>query len=364
MKPTLTYLPLEPYKARYTELLSCPGGWVEKAFAPRFEVERIEPQEQVAALQINSGRVLDTHNRPLWAMGQISQVLRSPSIARLIYLDDFFHPGVESLPYSNPNHSLFAFCWAQSFDAFDFTREMVHWMRPYEVMMLNLCTKVYVASPLLADLIVTAVPNADTKVEVVGLPFDSKNVASITDTEFAPEPVDVVFASRFDKEKHPSFFLDLVESMPDVSFAICTGHPELKGNDYAAVARAKSMAEKQGNLRIYADLTKGQYYNVLRGATVQFNCSLQDWVSFTLLEALTFKCLPCYPNFRDFPYVFMEAPECMYSPGNLAEARDRVGHLLNDPPNPKLDAALRRILDLHDGTLTRIADSILASLDT
>jgi hypothetical protein len=34
---SLTYIPLEPYKQRYTEQLSVADGWAEKAFSKKFK---------------------------------------------------------------------------------------------------------------------------------------------------------------------------------------------------------------------------------------------------------------------------------------------------------------------------------------
>lgn len=356
MKPTLTYLPLESYQARYTELMSCRKGWVDQAFAEKFAVTRVEP-EQAPVTVIQSGSVLDSVQRPIWALHQVAQLLENTTGGR-VYFDDFFHPGISALPYTGRDYQAYAFCWAQSFDRYDFTRPMVSWMRPYEAMAMAIYRKVFVASPMLADLITTVFPDAETQVEVVGLPFNSKDVAKRFDPSFHPGPHDVVFSSRFDKEKRPNFFLDLVELLPNYSFAVCTGHETLKGNDYTAVARANHLVDK-GRLTIYAGLTKPQYYSVLKATKVQFNCSLQDWVAFTLLEAITHGCLPVYPAFRDFPGVFERAPSCLYAPSSQADAADViVGHLQQGATN-ETKKELRAIVEYHDNTLARISDRML-----
>lgn len=68
----------------------------------------------------------------------------------------------------------------------------------------------------------------------------------------------------------------------------------------------------QGLLRIEEDLSKSQYYHWLARAKIQLSTSLQDWVSFCLLEAVTFNCYPLYPNFRSFPEAFGPLADQLY----------------------------------------------------
>lgn len=355
-KQNLAYLPLEPYQARYTELMSGKDGWTTKALSPQFNLKRIEPAEGSASTVIKSGRVLDSVNRPIWALEQIKQTLLQYPAGK-IFLEDFFTPGVEALPYSGNPYQLYSFCWAQSFDRYDFTREMP-WMRAYESMMLSFARITFVASPILQDLILTVFPSLTEKeVQFVGLPFNSSEVRKLFDPSMQPDEVDVVYSSRFDKEKNSMFFLDVVESMPDVKFAICTGHPQLQGTDFASVARAKAITSRPSNLTIYENLTKAEYYSILKASKVQFNCSLQDWVSFTLLEALTHGCLPCYPRRRDFVSVFEDASDYLYSPCDSIDAMDLIKELLASERKAHAPKLLP-ILEFHDGTYDRIAKAI------
>lgn len=353
MKSKLVHLPLEPLQARYTELLN---SWENTAFSENYDVIPIVPAGEPITV-ISNGSVLDSVNRPIWAMEQTVALLKS-QVAGQVYFSDFFHPGLEALPYTGRDYRAYSFCWAQSFDRFDFTRKMIGWMRPYEAMGFGIYRKVFVASRLLQDLIITTFPGlTEEEVVFVGLPFNSEDVAARFDTSFQPGPYDVVYSSRFDTEKDPALFLDLVEMMPSHSFAICTGHPDLKGNDYAQVARAKMLADR-GKLTIHADLTKAEYYSVLKASKVQFNSSKQDWVSFTLLEAITHGCIPIYPNFRDFSGVFAEVPGLLYIPGNRKDASAQVLDAIEHGINPSVRSGLRRIVEFHDGTLNRISDTM------
>ena len=48
-------------------------------------------------------------------------------------------------------------------------------------------------------------------------------------------------------------------------------------------------------------MSKSDYYDLLNRASIQFNSALQDYVSFTLLEASTYMCDVVYPRFKSFP---------------------------------------------------------------
>lgn len=355
MKQKLTHLPLEPLKARYTSHLH---QWEQKAFSRNFDVQQITPQVDGVSIDIMQGRVLDSVNRPRYAMAQIDHLLRNTSGRSYgkLYFSDFYHPGIDALAYSRREFTAYAYCWAQTFDCYDFTRDMVGWMRPWEYMALNIYSKVFVACPELRDLIIAAVPMLDDKIIDVGLPFDSNAVRSVIDPEKAPaEPIHCVYTSRMDMEKNPGMFLSLARHCPEYTFAICTGHNDLYGTDTDAIEYAKQL-EAQGKLKIYRGLDKSEYYAILSRSHVQFNSASQDWISFTLLEALTFGCRPLYPNFRSFPAALNYSPEFLYAPHDLHDAIEHLRYLLE---NPSVDFAYREaVLSKHDSTLSFIADTI------
>lgn len=343
-------VPLEPLKARYTESLT---AWERRAFATAgFTTQEIYPDEPVDS-SINVGEVLDAINRPKWAMRQTLKLLEmAPDIGK-VWFSDFYHPGLDALAYSRSRFEAFSFCWAQTFDQYDFTRKVhLDWMRPWEVMALSTYSGVFVASELLADLIVTALPHAASKIFVVGLPFNSAHVFAQLPKLPTSRAIDVIYTSRFDEEKHPVLFLDLVERNPQWSFAVCTGHSELRGTDTESIQRAKAL-HAQGRLTIHTGCSKADYYSVLSSSKVQFNSARQDWVSFTLLEALTFGCIPCYPMTRSFTEVFAENPEYLYTPGSCPSAEARIERMLDGVMDP---AVSNRILSFHNGTLGRIAE--------
>lgn len=354
IKQPLLCLPLERYRQRYTEHLV---DWEKEAFSKQFAVEQIFPVESGVPFDIVTGEVLDAVRRPIYAMAQISQLLQTKPLPHLgkIYFSDFYTPGLDALAYGRKRFQASSFLWAQTFDKYDFTNQFIHWMRPWEVMAFELYQHVFVASNLLKELIVSALPNVEERVHVVGLPFNSKQVAAQWDESKVPsDEYAVVYTSRWDSEKQPSFFLDLVQSRPDLKFAICTGHEELRGSDHRSVQRALRMVQTESNLSIHAGLSKPEYYAILTRCHVQFNCALQDWVSFTLLEALTHHCWPLYPNHRSFPEALNYDERFLYMPNNLADANEKLNALLDMERGPDL----QYILDHHDQALTNIADII------
>ncbi len=352
---SLIHLPLEPYGSRYTEFLAT---WERQALGKYFTVRSVVPPrdgDTPVVMDIQTGSVLDATQRPLWAMSQVRELLLSAHPDRQkVYCSDFYHPGLDALAYSRRRFSLSAFCWAQTFDRHDFTCLMQNWMRPWEVMAFELYDLVFVASPILKELIVSALPHVEDKVRVVGLPYDSTHVRAQWSAQETPdEEFDVVYSSRWDTEKRPNFFLDLCELRDDLRFVVCTGNPDLKGNDTSAVQRALRL-EEQGKLTIRRHLKKARYFGHLSRSKVQFNCGMQDWVAFTLLDALTFGCQPLYPNHRSFPEALHYSEPNLYRPGSLPDANAKLSRLLQGGAFIQSSAVLAE----HDGSLNRIAQAL------
>jgi hypothetical protein len=156
-------------------------------------------------------------------------------------------------------------------------------------------------------------------------------------------------------EKNPGLFLDLAITFPNKKFAICTGWEELRGTAKDDIERAKRMAAAGKNLSIFTGCTKGRYYAMLSMSKVQFNSGLQDWVSFTLLEALAYGCAPLYPNHRSFPETLLYHEPSLYKPFSVESAAEKFISLV-EIGFPDITRNL--ILDHHSQALTRIADII------
>ena len=134
----LYYLPLEPYAERYTALMSCKDGWAETKFKElNVDFERIDGEK--LGTTIKNGVVLDACGRSHYAMSQLLTLIKKINNNEvqdgdIIYVEDFWHPGIESLFYirqlTNKKFKIGTFIHAQSVDDSDFSYAMKDWMRP------------------------------------------------------------------------------------------------------------------------------------------------------------------------------------------------------------------------------------------
>jgi hypothetical protein len=192
---------------------------------------------------------------------------------------------------------------------------------------------------------------------VSGLAFGKNEVRSRVDNlkPFQDRVMRVGFAARWDQEKSPNFFMDLIEAWnkdstkPKVEFALFSG-AKLKSNDDSYMPRTKDLQDR-GLLTVYEDLEKNDYYALLNDTRVLFNCALQDWVSNTVSEADTLGCNVLYPAYRSFPETFSNDPGRLYIPWSLDDAIAKLSNLIEKP-----HTNLGKISDWTDGCIDRILD--------
>jgi hypothetical protein len=150
--------------------------------------------------------------------------------------------------------------------------------------------------------------------------------------------------------------MDLIErwhanSTIPVEFAVLSGGP-LRSNNPKYLERAAKL-ETEGKLKIYQDLKKDQYYDIVNDSRVLFNCALQDWVSNTVSEADALGCNVLYPAYRSFPETFANDPERMYIPWSLDDAYAKLETLINTPHKNQ-----GKISEWNNGTIDRVIDII------
>ncbi len=372
------YIPLERYSERYTEWLSGENGAVERQLkALKIPFISIRPHNNVTS--IKTGFVLDAQARQEWAFEQTKRLCAMIVNKEIdkddkIFFDDFWHPGMEMIPYTMSLvygcsvqardevwPQMYAFNYAQSVDPNDFTHPWKDWIRDFETAWAYCFKRLFVSCPEHADLMGNhgwSEQAWPVKVSSVGLMYDSESVRRM-----APTPIyqlgkanSVVWSSRWDKEKNPNFFMDLVSEVmkerQDIVFKVCSGFTELKSNDYTLVERAKRLsAEYKKYFHFMIGLPKSIYYRQLQSAKVQFNAADQDWVSFTLLEATTFNCAPLYPDYLSFPAALEFNQDHLYEKGNLQAAKEKLYKLLEAPAQDyswvyrKYEDTLKRILN-------------------
>jgi hypothetical protein len=108
-----------------------------------------------------------------------------------------------------------------------------------------------------------------------------------------------------DKEKNPFFMMEVAEQFlfenPDYVWHVTTSGNSFKSMIPGVVDAMYELSERQPRFKMLSNLTKEEYYTELATAKIQFNSSLQDYVSWTILESTAFGCDVVFPNFRSFP---------------------------------------------------------------
>lgn len=374
----LYYMGLESYEARYTLQLQ---DWNERVFGKRgIDYEIITGEELDNSKAIVTGSVLDAHGRTYYSLSQTMSLIQKMKNGEItsddaIFYEDMFTPGLECLPYimdqSPPEFrpKVYVRFLAQTTDPDDFLiREgMFDWMRKYEEMLDQFVSGIMVASEeFVAHLRIAGIK---APIYVTGLPYGKEEVRDRNDTNI---PLNertnrVGFAARWDDEKQPHFYMDLAEAYykidPTMEFAVFCGHPELKSNDPEYVERAMALQEgNTANFKVYTNLKKNDYYELLADSKVLFNCALQDWVSNTVSEADTFGTLTLYPAYRSFPEVFANNGSHLYVPWSLQDAIEKLQKMVTAIDNNELSQYnIGKISDYQDGTIDRTLDAMMGT---
>ena len=362
------YMGLEPYEGRYTLQLT---DWTERVYKRRGIDYVVVPGTTIDnSKAIVTGQVLDAHGRSYFGMSQMMNLVRMMKAGEItsddvIFFEDMFQPGMESLPYiiqQSPEQyrpKIYLRCLAQAIDPDDFVHVwgMSRWMSLYE-QMCNEIPNVHILAT--NEEMVSHMRIANWRAPIYNISGLSYGKAEVLERVKKIKPFEqrahrVGFAARWDQEKQPGFFMDLIEhwrankTLPQVEFAIFCGGP-LRSNSPIYVNRARLMAEA-GALKIYENLKKNDYYELLNDTRVLFNCALQDWVSNTVSEADTLGCNVLFPAYRSFPETFANDETRMYVPWSGRDAIEKLKTLLSQP-SPKMG----RISDWTDGTIDRMID--------
>ena len=371
----LYYMGLESYEARYTLQLT---EWNRRVFDARgLDVVYVPGLTLDNSQKIVVGQVLDAHGRSYFGMSQMMNLVRlmqqgEVTAQDVIYFEDMFQPGFESLGYiinqvpQEMRPRIFVRCLAQAIDPDDFVHVwgMGKWMMDYERMVNDIVTISGGAVLATNEEMVAHMRIAGWTAPIYnisGLAFGKEEVleriGGVSNIKpFEDRPSRVGFAARFDQEKQPGFFMDLIDMFHDqypvvVEFCIYSGG-ELRSNNPEYVTRARAM-EAAGKLKIYDNISKNEYYAHLNNTRVLFNCALQDWVSNTVSEADTLGCNVLYPAYRSFPETFANDPNRLYIPWSIDDAYHKMQNLLQDPHHN-----MGLISDWNNGTVDRIVDIV------
>lgn len=362
---------LESYKARYTLQLE---EWNRRVFDARgLDVVYVPGLTLDNSQKIVVGQVLDAHGRSYFGMSQMMNLVRlmqqgEVTSEDVIYFEDMFQPGFESLGYiinqvpAEMRPRIYVRCLAQAIDPDDFVHVwgMGKWMDLYEKMVNEIVSISGGAVLATNEEMVMHMKIAGWTAPIYnisGLAFGKsevqERVAAIK--PFSDRKHRVVFSARWDQEKQPDFYMDLIEEWfnrhPEsgVEFAVCSG-AALKSNTDSYMERTRCM-QKRGLLHIYEDLGKNDYYDIVNESRVVFNCALQDWVSNTVSEADALGCNVLYPAYRSFPETFSNDHTRLYIPWSIEDALDKLEKLLKKP-----SPLMGKISNWTDGTVGRVVD--------
>ena len=362
----LFYMGLESYEARYTLQLT---EWNKRVFDRRgLDVVYVPGNTIDDTQSISVGQVLDAHGRSYFGMSQIMnlvQMMRNGECGGedVVYFEDMFQPGIESLPYimdqipAEQRPHVYVRCLAQAIDPDDFVHVwgMSKWMGLYEKMVCEFATVLATNEEMVANM---KIAGWEAPIyNISGLAFGKQEVRERLGQGIKPfheRSKRIVFTARFDQEKQPDFYMDLVERYSEFypgqqTFAILQGGP-LRSNNPKYIERAREL-ESRGILEIHENLKKDEYYKIVNDSRVLFNCALQDWVSNTVSEADALGCNVLYPAYRSFPETFANDPDRLYVPWSIDDAENKLTNLLENPHHN-----MGLISDWTDGTIDRVID--------
>lgn len=312
---SVLYLPIEPLRSRYTEQLCTrwrPDGF-RRVGIPEDAVLTVLGQSQ--GDDVETGRVLDAHGRMLYSLTQSAEVVRllrddyAVGDDVTLFFEDFWTPGLDAIRYAAHERQelrVAARCWAQSVDPHDFTNDMLPWIGGYELAVADRLDLLTVASDNLARLCHRA-GWRPRRTLACGLPVDPREIRERVGASIRPaderQPI-VCFTSRLDLEKQPRFMLAVarrvLERNREAIWRVTTSANTFRSNDPTVLEELRQYAAIQPRFVMLPGLSKDDYYGFLASSRVQFNCSLQDFVAFTQVEASALGCARVYPDTPEF----------------------------------------------------------------
>lgn len=363
----LFYLGLESYECRYTASLE---KYTRKAFEKRgIDYEVIYGNTLKTDEPIVTGSVLDAHGRTYYSLTQVANLVLKMKQGEItsddvIFFEDMYTSGIDSLFYildqvpAKYKPKIYVRQYAGQTDPDDFVNRtgMASWMSLHEKLVESKVNGVFVANEeFVAHLRIGGYKGS---IYVTGLPVSKEDVLSrATPIPMLSRKNRVAFASRWDSEKQPNFYMDVAKEYykidPTVEFAVFTGHKKLKSNDENFVKQAYDLVNsKEANFKVYDGLTREEYYKQLADTRVLFSNAIQEWQSFITMDASALGTILLYPAYRSFPEVLANNEKFMYIPWSRNSAITQLQKMLNNP----LDYDMTLMVNYWDGALDRHID--------
>lgn len=276
------YIPIEPYKTRYT------ADWITQ-----FETEFINHGIQFMTIlgksvsnRVSEGGVLDTCGTHVYKFSQLSKLmmlLNDGAIkdGDILFFADLWFPGLESLFYvrnmTGINFKVCGIFHAGTYDPADFTYRsgMRPWGKFLEANWFVGVDKVFVATEFHKNLLLKnsseCLPDEfdSDKIVVTGLPF----YGQLLHDDYIAEKEDIiVFPHRLDPEKHPEKFDRLVE--------------ELRGRGLKFIA-IKTIPQTK---------SREEYFKILGRSKVMVSFADQETFGYSTLESMALDNIVIVPN--------------------------------------------------------------------
>lgn len=358
----LFYFPLEPVKSRYTFQLS--NLWMPHSFKQfDWNIITIEGKE-LKEKDIKVGHVLDSIGRSIYSFSQITNFLENfldKGLVKnndVIFFQDFWTPGIEAIYYALDLHKIkvrtYSMLHAQSVDEYDFTYDMKEWMRPFELGIDNIHKTggIFVGSTIHREQLRQA--NFKSPIHVLSLPLDKYEV--ICNKHSVKKKKQIVYSSRMNTEKNPLFMIEtakrFLELNKDYVWICTTSSPKFRSDSDLILTELYKFASMNDRFILKENLSKEEYYIILNESEIQFNSALQDYVSWTMLEAVSFGCKLVYPNFRSFSECVLDK-EYLYNSFNVEDSLST----LQKVTNMNLSNFQNKVLDISN--LGRLFESYI-----
>jgi len=306
---------LEELPERYTVQWA---KWFREELRGR-EIEYTDIAGDQLTSSVETGKVLDAAGTNYFKFSQLQTIctLFREGIIKdgdKFFIADMWFPGLEAIPYMaqlyNKKIDIYGFLHAGSYTDEDFAQPMQIWAKYFERGWHQLCTKVFVGSeyhkekfydkrlwkqePSIWDI------EGKDKIIVTGNPFKSSVVLDVV--KGIKKERQVIFPNRFDKEKRPLMFLELVRDLKhtDIKFVVTTSRNKLT-NDNDLMREAEKTLAECPNFTIKVGLTKEEYYQELGKSKVFFSPTIEENFGYCLIESLLASCIPVVR--KDFSHI-------------------------------------------------------------
>lgn len=278
----LYYVPIEPYKTRYT------ADWIEQ-FETEFRnygVPFVTILGTSVSDTVTSGGVLDTCGTHIYKFSQITKLMSlikdgAVNSGDIIFFADLWFPGLESLFYvrnmTNIDFKICGIFHAGTYDAADFTYRngMRSWGKYLENSWFTELDTIFVATDFHKELIlknlyhIENISDIHRKIHVTGLPFYGKQ---LHDKYISNKQDILVFPHRLDAEKHPELFDSLVKYLHE---------------NNVNVKAVRTIAETS---------SRDEYFRLLGKSKVMVSFADQETFGYSTLESMALDNIVVVPD--------------------------------------------------------------------